>query len=109
MKDNRVPPFLWNEAKGRYNIMLTPSLVDLIDQAAEEVSLVRSEMIERLIRGLSGDPSRTGGLTNQEMVKRLVDEVRWADGLPRRGGDNQSYRKAIVPAEEADGKGDEEE
>lgn len=68
---------------------------------AEEVSIARSEMIERLIRGLSGDPSRSGGLTNQEMVKRLVAEVRWADRLPRRRGNAQPKEKTAISLDEA--------
>ncbi|MDV2997447.1 MAG: hypothetical protein N4J56_007152 [Chroococcidiopsis sp. SAG 2025] len=49
-RDKYASPGKWGESKKRFNIMLTPSLVEQIDRLASEMNVTRSEYIELLFR-----------------------------------------------------------
>jgi len=49
-RDKYANPRKWGESKKRFNIMLTPSLVEQIDRLASEMNVTRSEYIELLFR-----------------------------------------------------------
>jgi tetrahydromethanopterin S-methyltransferase subunit B len=51
-KRRRAEPEAHGEKKQRMNIMLTPTAANVLDSRAEVMGISRSELIERLARGL---------------------------------------------------------
>jgi hypothetical protein len=45
-------PILWNETKKQIHIYLTPTAIAILKDKAESIGMSRSEIVERLIRGL---------------------------------------------------------
>lgn len=50
-RDYRVKPGTWGESKVRVQIMLTPTALSKVDEAADELRITRAELLERVIRG----------------------------------------------------------
>jgi hypothetical protein len=45
-------PIFWDELKERINLSLTPTAIANLTQIAEEENLTRSEVLERILRGM---------------------------------------------------------
>jgi metal-responsive CopG/Arc/MetJ family transcriptional regulator len=52
IKNKRGIPELWDELKKRVNISLTPTAIKGLDKLAKQKDLSRSELVERIGRGL---------------------------------------------------------
>lgn len=66
-------PILYEETKLNKQISLSPKALEILDKRAESMGLTRSEVIERLARGLIGRPAKIDFSSEElELIKKAV-------------------------------------
>lgn len=67
-KNTKGQPEMWDELKGRYTLTVTPTGIKGIDAIAEKLGVSRSELVERIGRGII--PLQLDDLQEFDLVER---------------------------------------